>query len=490
MRMRIEIRRNALVVLSVMAMMMALLAVAPASAHGTECGKYVHKHNGVWTVYPNGSDDTEALVCALNEAAEYSVSGTPTVRLAEGTFYSDFFEVDGFNGRIKGAGRDATTIEPLEGGLDCVAQFEETGFVVWMGFIGSDLIMKDLGLNIPGPACAEPWEEFFEEDPETGEVFGFVAEDFNAMVVVVNGRSQNVSQCGVTGYGGLTAKRLNVTAPPPNFGDPIFNPEGAYNAFFIGGVHPPGCPAHDELVGDVLVRDVHASGVGNLIQAESIAASLIKVVHNHTVGVDASILLFKNEGSVAKVHSNTIEEATGVGVVSDNCVGPEDPNLCLADTSKVYIHHNDIHVSEIGFAGIADLDGFFAPPQVEAKIWKNHITGDGNFAGVFLESVDGDRVSGNTFDGASVFAVLAEGETTRSKIVRNDMTGHLAFEASILLGELTSLNKVKGNAGATVIDLGTGNMVYDAAAAAAFGFAGAAVAERNADRYSSYGWSR
>jgi hypothetical protein len=90
-----------------------------------------------------------------------------------------------------------------------------------------------------------------------------------------------------------------------------------------------------------------------------------------------------------------------------------------------------------------------------------------------------------------VFAVLAEDGTTGSKIVRNDMTGHLAFEASILLGEFTSLNKVKGNLGATVIDLGTGNMVYDAPAGAALGFAGAAAKAQmkaRSDRYSS-AWS-
>jgi len=484
---RITKRRNLLVVLSAMALLTAVLAVAPASASGTECGEQVQKHDGAWTVYPNGSNDTEALACAIAEAAAYSQSGSPTVHLAEGTFYSDFLDVDGFTGRIRGSGRDATIIEPLEGGLDCIAELEETGFAVWMAFVGSNLIMKDLTLSIPEVACAEPWESFIEVDPDTGEEFGFVAEDFNVMVGLVN-RIGDESQCEVRGYSSLKVKRVNVDAPQPNFNEPIFNPKGAFNAFFIGGSQPEGCEAPDEVVGDVIVRGTYASGVGSLIQAQSITDSLIKVARNHTVGVDASVILAGNERSVARVHSNTIDGATGAGIVSDNCLGPDNPALCVADYSKVKVANNDIHMSEIGFGGVLAFDGTFAPPAVHTRIVKNRISGEGNVMGVLIENVDGDLVYGNTFGGASVFAVLAEGATTNSKIVRNDMTEHTAFEAGILLGEFTSLNRVKHNLGATVLDLGTGNIVDPGAAAlgpAALSSTWAAVRSPETNRYRS-----
>jgi hypothetical protein len=455
---RINQRRNLLVVLSTLALLTTVLAVAPAAASGTQCGPQVQKHDGAWTVYPNGSNDTDALACAIAEASAYSRSGSPTVHLAEGTFYSDFLDIDGFTGRIRGSGRDATIIEPLEGGLDCIAEVEATGFAVWMTFVGSNLIMKDLTLSIPEVACAEPWESFIDVDPDTGEEVGFVAEDFNVMVGLIN-RISGESQCEVRGYSSLKVKRVNVDAPQPNFGEPIFNPKGAFNAFFIGGSQPEGCEVPDEPVGNVFVRDTHASDVGNLIEARSVTDSLIKVARNHTVGVDAAVILAGNERSVAKVHSNTIEGSTGVGIVSDNCLGPENPALCVADYSKVKVFKNDIHMSEIGFAGVLAFGGTFAAPAVHTRIVNNRISGEGNVAGVLIENVDGDLVYGNSFGDASVFAVLAEGTTTNSKIVRNDMTEYTAFEAGILLGELTSLNRVKHNLGATVVDLGTGNIV-------------------------------
>ena len=224
------------------------------------------------------------------------------------------------------------------------------------------------------------------------------------------------------------------------------------------GTTPVNCDVPDQAVGDVIVSDVYAAGVGNLIQAESVTDSRIKVSHNHIVGADASVILADNEGSVAWVVRNTIVGGVGAGIVSDNCTRP-DPAFCLADSSRVVIAKNDIHMSGIGGPAIVIADGGPAAPQQDVKIWKNNISGDGNFAGVILDGAHGARVYRNTFSGASVFGVLADGPTTKSRIVHNDFTGHTAFEAGILLAPDTSLNVVKRNAGVDVVDLGTDNVV-------------------------------
>lgn len=415
---------------------------------------HVSQRGARWTVRPNGSDDTANMECALAEASEHP--GTPTVRLTGGTFHLDFLFAEGFNGRIWGSGRLRTTIEPLEGGLDCKAVFDEFGFVFWMAFADSDLTMRDLAIDIPDVACTEPYIEDVGIDPETGQEVGFIAQDFNAMVIVATRSPEPTDTCEITADAGLFAKRIDIRAPQPDFSAPIFNPQGAFSTFFAVGTTPVNCDDPDTAEGGVVVKDVFAQGVGNLIQAQSINDSRIRVFRNHTVDVDTPVLLQDNEGTFARVDSNRLEGVTGAGIVSDNC-RPPDFVACIGDASQVTIHHNDIDMSEIGGVGIVAWDRQGAPPQIDTRIWRNTITVNGNFAGVITNGLDGDRVARNTFHGASVFAVLVDGETTNTTIADNDMTDHTAFEAGILLGEDTSSNLLRRNTGATVIDLGTDN---------------------------------
>lgn len=488
MQSRITNRRAVLAVVSVLAMLMAILVAAPASAHGSECDhRYVHRHGNVWKVYPNGADDTANVECALNEAAGRDGA---VVKLGKGTFHLDFLSSEDFDGKIRGAGRHYTVIEPLAGGLDCVAEFDRIGNVAWMAFLDSDLKLRDLSIHIPGPACSEPWVEDYFEDPETGEVFGFVAEDFEFILVNATRSPAEEGACGITGYGSLDVKRVNVHAPQPDFSTPIFNPEGAFSAFRVGGTVPIGCDVYDDMVGRVSVKHVHAEGVGNMIAVEAVTDSTIHIAHNTAVGTDAPVILQQTDRSKAAVHHNTFEGTTGVGVVVDNCSGPDN---CLEDPAYVAIHHNRIHMDEIGFAGVGIFDGFFAPPQIKALVWKNHIENSGNLTGIFMEDNDGTWAARNTISGLSVFGVMLEGATTMSKILANDLRDLETFEAGILLGELTSMNKVKRNYGASVLDFGTDNYVDDGLIvipdAPTALMRTSAIPDTNVDRFGTY-WSR
>ena len=453
---RITNRRASLVIVSVLAMLMAVLAATPAAAHGSDCARdYVHRYDNVWKVYPNGTDDTANVECALAEAAGRH---SATIKLAKGTFHLDFLLSEGFDGRIRGAGRHATTVEPLAGGLDCVAQFEETGFVAWMAFLDSHLAISDVAIDVPDPACVAPWEEFLEEDPETKEVFGFSAQDFQFIVVNATRSPEPTADCGLTALGGLHVRRVNVSAPQPDFMAPVFNPRGAFSAFRVGGTIPFECDQYDDMVGSVSVKHVKGEGVGNIIAVEAMADSRIHIAHNYASGTDAPVIVQHTERTKAAVHHNVFEGTTGVGVVVDNCSGP-DAAVCLADSMYVAVHHNRIHMAEIGFAGIGIFDGFFAPAQVDARVWNNSIVLEGALTGIFLEDNVGTKVGKNKVNGFGVFGVMAEGTTTMSKIVYNDLRHLEAFEAGILLGELTSMNTVKRNRGASVLDFGTDNYV-------------------------------
>lgn len=473
-------RRSALAVLAVLAMLATVLAAVPAAAGSTGCDSdYVSHHGDTWYVSPNGTDDTANLACVLAEAAG---NEDADVRLAEGVFHVDFLFSEGFQGRILGAGTDATSIEPLEGGLDCVTAFENNGVVSWMTFFGADVVWRDLTLNIPGPACAEPWMVDIQEDP-SGETFGFIAEDFEFMVFSLN-RSPATDVCGVTAEGGLKVVNVHVSAPVPNFGEPIFNPRGAFSAFTVAGTPPFNCEVNDELVGRVVVKDSSAYGVGNLLQTGNLADSVVRFKRNKTSQVDVPVSVVNAERTLVQVRRNHLDGVWGLGVNIDNCffgaLGPD----CLDDTMYVRVLRNTISTNEGAFLGVGVFDNPFGLPQIDAKIRNNHIDTTGALTGVLLDGNYGALVGRNTFTGASLFGVIAGGETSESFIGNNDMTGLTPFEAGILLGELTSMNRVKDNAGATVLDLGTGNIVTPALAEAAeaFGRFGLGAAYARPDR--------
>jgi hypothetical protein len=321
-------------------------------------------------------------------------------------------------------------------------------------------------------------------------VFGFVAEDFEFILVNATRSPADGGACGLTGYGSLDVARVNVAAPQPDFTTPIFNPEGAFSAFRIGGTVPVGCDVFDDQVGRVSVKHVHAEGVGNMIAVEAMTDSTIHIARNTAVGTDAPVILQQIDRSKASVHHNTFEGTTGVGVVVDNCSGPDN---CLEDPAYVAIHHNRISMDEIGFAGIGIFDGFFAPPQIKALVWKNHIENNGNLTGILLEDNDGTWAARNTISGLSVFGVMAEGTTTMAKILANDLRHLETFEAGILLGELTSMNQVKRNYGASVLDFGTDNYVDDGLIVIPDAPTGlmrtTATPDASVDRFGTY-WSR
>jgi hypothetical protein len=59
------------------------LAVFPASAPAQDCGAYVTANGSVFTVEPNGVDDTDNLQCAFDAAV--AAGPGSVVELVEGT---------------------------------------------------------------------------------------------------------------------------------------------------------------------------------------------------------------------------------------------------------------------------------------------------------------------------------------------------------------------------------------------------------------------
>ena len=97
-------------------------------------------HGPVVVLPPSGGDDTDNLLAAI-AAAE---PGT-TIQLTAGDYHLAYIEVFGFEGCIKGAGRDKTIIKPY--GLISQLEQEDLNYLpAWIKFIGGDVVLSDFAI--------------------------------------------------------------------------------------------------------------------------------------------------------------------------------------------------------------------------------------------------------------------------------------------------------------------------------------------------------
>lgn len=88
--------------------LVAALALAPAPAFAQR----VDAQTRTIAVAPSGGDDTAAVQAALDACVTFGPGCT--VQLEEGTFRTQQLLVHDFHGTFRGAGQDATVLEPFD----------------------------------------------------------------------------------------------------------------------------------------------------------------------------------------------------------------------------------------------------------------------------------------------------------------------------------------------------------------------------------------
>jgi hypothetical protein len=129
----------------------------------------------VFTVSPSGNynDDSHNIQEALEAALAQSGS---TVKLTEGTFYLKVrIEVTGFDGYLKGAGKDKTFLTTHDKVLMDLPWYETPALIK---FRQGNINMSDLTISITDP---EPCTS----DPDGGDVFGLIS------VIMITGIDEN-----------------------------------------------------------------------------------------------------------------------------------------------------------------------------------------------------------------------------------------------------------------------------------------------------------
>jgi hypothetical protein len=113
---------------------------------GNDHKDYHFMQERVYIVNPSGSDDTEALNLAFEEATVFGPNSV--VQLEEGKYHLNFIEVREFKGKFRGAGKGKTIIYPVSN-LNVDALISQNLNTILIRFVGGDVCMSDMTLLTP-----------------------------------------------------------------------------------------------------------------------------------------------------------------------------------------------------------------------------------------------------------------------------------------------------------------------------------------------------
>ena len=139
---------------------------------------YVTQAGNVFTVQPNGTDDTANLQCAFDAAVAYGAGAK--VQLGTGTFHTAQIVVNDFQGTFTGAGMQKSVIVNLP---NLYVTPEDMYFNPpsaanpWpslFAFVDGDFIVSDLTIHISGDNGTTGWSIFGIEPPITELALGIV----------------------------------------------------------------------------------------------------------------------------------------------------------------------------------------------------------------------------------------------------------------------------------------------------------------------------
>lgn len=393
----------------------------------------------VFTVEPNGTDDTDNL----NNAFTNAIAAGPgaVVQLVEGTYYINFIEVREFVGKFKGAGKGKTVITNILE-LDRESLISQNLNTVLLRFVGGDVCMRD-------------------------------------MTVQFNMDYPSVWLHGLAGFSSVTAtyvsqdEYINVVVDNVEFnGHPTRNPCGlrAESGFSKG----PDIPLSDI---DISVTNSSFDGFrgyGALIQQVKKGKIVVGKEHNGNVFSNSKnqLGIWHNVSVEVLVEGNTITNSKpgGWGIQLHN--GPYYPTLEYApQTSQAVCNiRQNVFNTPGGFGSmmIADARREFHPEDLPmlVQVKNNRVnTSDGAFTAIGCWDMYGMVIRNNKFAGSAEYGVrVVQFDTNlyneNGLMLGNNFTQASYSVATILFDPNTrNWTVVGGNTGDNVENNGENNVI-------------------------------
>ena len=436
-------------------------------------GEKVIADGNVFTVYPNGADDTANIQQAFDLAK--AVGPGSTVQLAAGHFRMGFVEVWDFEGYFKGAGQGVTVIDTFEN-MECQALIDNNQFPALFTFMRGYPRISDLSFQITPYSPCRPYHLWYVGPDWLGT---------NIVPLVVSTSPWNrADNCLELRTEPVSASIERVTiegadgARPNGENDPISS--NVMESIYLGGMWAfentagTGCRIGKFAVGEFRVvqstfryaflgvtvfglYDSQAMIGGSPTDGNRFENILYGTFHNNLSG---SRLEF-SYNRMDRIYYDGIYTLQGGGEAAE----------IQTATEFAYLH-NEITVQDYGNGiFLSDNDNLGTSTyastgsRINAQIKNNRLHLLGEYVwGIWLEGVDDAQITNNTITGSSDKAILTGmwGPTRRALIKGNNLDNYSAYDGSpvkILLDWGTENYQLVGVSADEILDYGTNNVV-------------------------------
>jgi len=390
------------------------------------------------TVAPSGGDDTAAVQAALDACVTFGPGCT--VHLEEGVFRTRHLLTHDFHGTFRGAGQDATTIEPAGrfavNDDDVVLARPPAPDHPWpmhILFVGGDVTVSDMTLRMTGAEPAQPWTLFGMEFTAMAASLVITGEVADARIERVTVEGEEGSFQGYNLINGVYVEGLL----PDDEGEPTRPLHGTFSVrdstFRTLAYGSPLFNLEDSLVviADTLYEDVFSA-----MDTQDLAGSTVEIRDNVIDGATVGFEIIQGSWAVPDmastllVHGNDVRGVRAIGIGLDGAEG--------ADTLRAVVADNRFELT-------GDAVGVISRNTAGARVLDNVVTGEGRAVVALAEAPD---------DGSA--APPATGWT----ISGNDLSAFTGSQAAFVLGPGADGVTVLCRAPAAVQDDGARNVVH------------------------------
>lgn len=412
---------------------------------------FVFSSGSVIKVFPNGTDDTKAIMDAFDKAK--AAGPGSVVQLAAGNFKIGFIEVWDFKGSFRGAGKGKTIITNVPD-LPQGEVLSNFKYPALIKFVGGNLLMTNMTIHLKDGPVASP-----DQDPLGGDLYCILFltdRTFGHLSTTqfIKASVENVDFIagydGGTGYSPFGSTMFNVWSGIMVGTDNQvegFGPKGDFSV--------TGCKFENEVFGNWFWG--------------SDKVTVANIEKNLFTGGSMQILLASCLGSEISVKNNQFQNGTISDLYIDNWNWLYAPDQVLTKRSHYTITGNNFHSPK----GVISLymndarrpifpnEGF---PQRFDVMENNFNTQDGGMAIQSINNKDA-KILNNIFSGNGTIDVSVDGDAATSTYAENiNIIGNNFFkatfvDANVYLGPFSRNCKVVGADADKVVDKGVNNSI-------------------------------
>ena len=411
----------------------------------------------VFTVSPNGTDDTENLRQAFNKAIAYGTGAT--VKLEAGQYYINVMEIHEFKGFFKGAGKDKTFIDAVPD-LPCAGIWAKNDQGYLMSFLGGDVSVSDMTFKIHnGFACADEHEPNYGRDLYCILIFADYSESYRPDTKYIKASIKDVNFIGGTDDGSGGA----VMGPTP--WNTLVGVWGGANIFWPIEGHEYPLTKGEFTFESCHFDDFFAAGEGAILGGEGVMEIKNSEVKNTTLGW----YFVLNLDYQVSISGNTFNNISALDLYIDDSDFGIFPDKHATRRSIISITGNEFN-TVAGATSILTTDSRKVsfpndPYPMNITIENNHIELADSAMGIISMYSSEEQIKNNTFSGNGSTGIILDADSSTGFFAEdalmsgNNFSGATYRDAHIYLGTGTKNCTVNATNTDIVIDNGTGNTI-------------------------------